>query len=98
MQNDEIVCIAQVTAKAGKIDALRQALSSLIAPSRKESGILRYELNVNLENPGLFVMVEKYINQAAFDSHCNTEYVRSFLENTVKELVETIDVKLYKGH
>lgn len=98
MQSDEIVCIAQVTAKKGKAEALRQALFSLIAPSRKESGVLRYELNVDLENPNSFIMVEKYINSAAFDLHCNMEYLKHFLENTVKELVETIDVKLYKEH
>lgn len=98
MQNNEVVCIAQVTAKAGKTDLLRQALKSLLAPSRSESGCLRYELNIDLENPNSFVVVEKYINQAAFDSHCNTEYLKNFLENTVKELVETIDVKLCKEH
>lgn len=48
---EELVIVAKFIAKAGKAEQLHQALYALIAPTRKESGCLSYELHQSLDNP-----------------------------------------------
>lgn len=93
--NDEFICVAEFTAKDGKADLLHAALSLLIEPTRKEAGCLRYELHQSLDNPHMFIMLEKYKNKAAFDFHVNQPYLVDF-KNSRRELCESVSAKFYK--
>ncbi len=93
---NEIVCIAQFTAKEGKEDELLQALHVLIEPTHKEEGYIRYELNQKIEDPRVIVFVEKFRSQKAFDFHCNTPYIKNFFDHVATPLVESFEVTLCK--
>lgn len=96
--NTELVGVATFTAKTGKSDALRKALSDLLEPTRREEGCLHYTLNESLNNPNVFTMIERFKNRNAFDFHCNEPYILHFQENILHELVDSnsISVELYK--
>ncbi|MGD9108248.1 MAG: putative quinol monooxygenase [Gammaproteobacteria bacterium] len=93
---EEIVCVATFVAKEGKADQLKKDMSDLVDPTRKEEGNLRYELNQSLDNNHEFVMVEKYKSKEAFDLHGKQSHMQHFINVTLKEVVESASVKLYK--
>jgi len=92
----EIVCVAQFIAKEGKEDELLHALHSLLQPTFKEEGYLRYELNQAIDNPRGITFIEKFKSKDAFDFHCSTPYVKGFFNNVAPPLVDNVTVTLYK--
>jgi quinol monooxygenase YgiN len=56
----ELHIVAVVHAKPGHEDALRAALTAVVAPSRNEEGNLRYELLQDQDDPRRFVFVEQW--------------------------------------
>jgi quinol monooxygenase YgiN len=92
----EIVCVAQFMAKESKEDELLQALHSLIAPTHKEAGYLRYELHQAIDNPRTITFIEKFRSQEDFDFHCNTPYIKGFFDNVAPSLIDGVTVTLYK--
>lgn len=92
----EIVCVAQFIAKEGRQDELLQFLHDLIAPTKKEAGYLRYELNQAIDNPRAITFIEKYRSQEDFDFHCNTPYIKGFFDKVAAPLTDAVTVTLYK--
>jgi quinol monooxygenase YgiN len=91
----EIVCVAQFIAKESREDELLQALHSLITPTRKEAGYIRYELNQAIDNPRAITFIEKFRSREDFDFHCNTPYIKGFFDNVAPPLMDGVTVTLY---
>lgn len=70
--------VAEVKAKPGKEDALRQATLPLVAAVRREPNNLLYFLHEDREAPGHFVFYEIFASQADFDAHNQTPHVQSW--------------------
>ena len=67
--DERIIHVVGLVVKAGKVDELRRDLSSLVEPSRKEDGNIRYELFEDQGTPGQFVFVEQWASEAARARH-----------------------------
>lgn len=93
----EIVCVATFVAQDGKVAELKKDMLALVEPTRKEAGNLRYELNQSLNDPNEFVMIEKFKNKEAFDLHGKQLHMQHFIKYTLKEVVKSVTVKLYKN-
>jgi len=91
----EIVCIAQFTAKPGTEDEFIAALHSLMAPTHKEKGCIRYELNQNIDNPRVITFIEKFASKEDFDLHCNMPYIKAHFEKSPR-WVESQSITLHK--
>lgn len=91
----QIVCVAEFYAKDGKTEDLIEALHSLLAPTHREAGCLRYELNQRNDNPRWITYIEKWKDRRVFDEHCATTYIKHFFDEVRPGLVETFEVKLY---
>ncbi|MEE8625621.1 MAG: putative quinol monooxygenase [Acidiferrobacterales bacterium] len=87
--------IARLVARAGKEDALRSVLMGLIAPTRKESGCITYELLHNKENSGEFTFVEEWQDEAALKAHFATDHLQNALAKFPDLLAEDLDVRRY---
>jgi quinol monooxygenase YgiN len=61
--------IARGKAKKGQESAVRELLQSLVDPTRREEGCLRYELLQGVTDPADFVMAEEWASEAALDAH-----------------------------
>lgn len=96
-KNDtQVVCVAEFHALVGKTEALIQTLHSLMQPTRKESGCIRYELNQRVDDPRWITFIEKWKDQKTFDEHCAMPYIASFFDEQRPVLVENFEVKLYR--
>lgn len=90
----QLVCIAEFLALEGKEQELISALHSLMEPTHKEAGCLRYELNQGCDDSRRITFVEKWKDRAAFDQHCSTAYIKNFFDHVRPQLVERFEVKL----
>jgi quinol monooxygenase YgiN len=66
--------IATITAKPEYRAEVRQALLSVVAPSRAEAGCLEYALHVSRDNPDSFIMLERWQDDATLDLHMETQH------------------------
>jgi quinol monooxygenase YgiN len=70
--------VAEVRAKPGQEQALRQATLPLVAAVRAEPNNLLYFLHEDREAPGHFVFYEIFASRADFDAHNATPHVRAW--------------------
>jgi quinol monooxygenase YgiN len=95
-ENTQLVCVAEFYAKEGRTDELMSALHSLMEPTHKEPGCIRYELNQRIDDSRWISYIEKWADKKAFDDHCAMPYIKNYFDNVRPELVETFEVKLYQ--
>ncbi len=95
MSQGTLRVIARLVAHAGKEDALRSVLMVLIAPTRKESGCIMYEMLQNKENSREFTFVEEWQDDAALEVHFATDHIRNALAKLPDLLAEELDLRRY---
>lgn len=95
-ETTQVVCVADFRAIEGKTDDLIAALHALIAPTHKEPGCLRYELNQREDDPRCITFIEKWKDRKVFDEHCALPYITHYFNDVRPALVETFEVKLYR--
>lgn len=71
----ELQVVATIPAKPEAVDAIREALTSLVAATRAEEGCLSYDLFESASAPGTFVTVERWTDAAALDAHMGQPHV-----------------------
>jgi len=75
--------IAIIKVKAGHIEEVEKELMQLIKPTREtDKGCIQYDLTKSIEDPALFIFVEKWESKELLDLHANTEHVQAFVRNT----------------
>lgn len=84
----ELVYTVEFTANPNMAEELIEELRILIPQTRKEPGCVRYELHRSQENPDVLLFIERFKNQAAFEFHSNTPYVKNFIGNIGPKLVK----------
>ena len=72
------VIVARVKVKEGKEAAFISVASVLVEATRKEPGCLFYTLYQSPMDTKSFIFYEEYKNQAAFDSHSNSDHFKVF--------------------
>jgi quinol monooxygenase YgiN len=92
---NQLVCVAEFRALDGKTQELVESLHSLMEPTHKEPGCLRYELNQRADDARCITFIEKWKDRETFDRHCAMPYIKEFFENARPQLVEHFEVKLY---
>lgn len=65
-------------AKAGREEELAELLSSLVAPTAHDAGMIRYELHRDVSHPRMFVFHEIWESREALDAHLGTEHIARF--------------------
>lgn len=77
MPEEKVHVIAMFVAAAGKEQELEQLLGSLIEPTRKEVGCIRYDLLRGIPGEsGDFVFVEEWESAETLDAHSQSAHLR----------------------
>ncbi len=87
--------IARARAKIEHVEKVRDILSALVEPTRRESGCLSYELLQNSSDPADFVFVEKWERAAAEHAHFATPHVSVALQRLVGLLATEPEICRY---
>lgn len=77
---NEITVIARVKAKVGKEKELERQWLAAVDSSRKEVGCVEYVLHRSLEDPALFVSVEKWVSKEANEKHMQSAHIQELLQ------------------
>jgi len=75
----QIAMVVRMHSPAGSQEQVKAALRTLVEPSRREPGCLRYELYEDIDKPGDFILVERWRDQAALDEHFAKPYLQEFI-------------------
>lgn len=84
----EFVVIARYKARAGEDSRVGAALKEMRQPSRAEPGNLDYQVMRDPGQPGVFVLYERYADEAAFQAHLATEHFDTWLRGQVLPFLE----------
>lgn len=86
--------IARFTVRAGSAGAVTALLTEYAAVVRSERGNLLFEPHREVDRPEVFVVVEKYRNQDAFQAHlddpANAEFNGMLSEHLLEEVTLTM--------
>ncbi|AAY94131.1 antibiotic biosynthesis monooxygenase [Pseudomonas protegens] len=66
--------IAEDFIQAEHLDTVRPWYAELVEKTRQEPLCIAYDLFVDQKDPGHFIFVEQWPDQAALDTHCQTEH------------------------
>lgn len=82
-----VAVVAKIRVRKGKADELVQLLKDILPSVKKEKGTLFYTVNRDRTDPDVVVVIERYKNDAAFQSHSSTPYLAGLFEKA-QALVE----------
>jgi quinol monooxygenase YgiN len=88
--------IVMLRAKAGTSAVLGQALQELVMQTRQEPGCAVCELNQSSEEPGTWMVYERWRGRDAFDQHMKMPYVAQFLAQLGDLTTEPAEVRPFQ--
>lgn len=92
---NKVRVVALFKSKPGRSEDLKNFLSALIPPTRRETGCLRYELHQNAADPSDFVFLEEWESHAAIDAHMQSSHVQAALPRVGEFLEADPDIRRY---
>ena len=95
MAEQPLTVVAEVRAKADKVEQVKQALTELIGPTRQEPGCISYVLHQSNDDPARFLFFENWTSQAALDEHLQRPHLQAFVAQADELLAEPLDVTLW---
>jgi quinol monooxygenase YgiN len=94
--SEQVTVIARSRAKAGMEKQLRQALQSVLAPTRAEAGCINYDLHESVDDPRSFLFHENWTSAGHLDAHLKSAHIRALFES-LRDLVETREITVWKA-
>lgn len=91
-----ITVVATFQARPGKEAELRNALTGLVAPTRKETGCINYDLHVSADDPGKFLFHENWTSKAELDAHLKTPHIAALLPRVDELCVAFPEIKIWE--
>jgi autoinducer 2-degrading protein len=73
---------------ADKVEAIFRELRDA---SRKEEGVVSFDVGRDLENPNAFALWEEYRDKAALDAHFATDHFKRLVINGIRPLAQRRD-------
>ncbi|MDB4766109.1 antibiotic biosynthesis monooxygenase [bacterium] len=73
-----LTIVANIKAKADKVDLVKAELEKLIATTRKEAGCVQYDLHQDNENPTHFLFFENWESRELWQAHMGSQHLKDF--------------------
>ncbi len=87
--------VAHLRAKPDKIEETKDALMSMIEPTRGETGCIVYELMQNDDDPTDFTFVEEWSGAEALDEHLQTDHIQGVVARAGELFEAPPDIRRY---
>jgi quinol monooxygenase YgiN len=75
----KVTVVAKVVAKRDAVEEVKTELLKLVAPTRKESGCIEYNLHQDNVDPAQFVFYETWESAACLEQHMNTDHFTRYV-------------------
>jgi quinol monooxygenase YgiN len=86
--NGKVTVIANMRAKPGKEQEVKQALLGLCGPTRAEKGCINYDLHQSPDDPALFLFHENWAGQSDLDAHSQSPHLQAWRKRATELLAE----------
>ncbi|MGX9463400.1 putative quinol monooxygenase [Shewanella sp. A14] len=84
----QLTIIANITAKADKIDLVKAELMKLIDVTRAEKGCINYDLHQDNVNPAHFTLYENWQSRELWRIHMDNQHLADYVAATDGTVVE----------
>lgn len=84
----KLTIIANIHAKPGTTDLVRDELLKLIAPTRNEEGCIAYELHQDNKDPAHFTFFETWESRELWQQHMNAPHLAAYMAATEGAIAE----------
>ncbi|MBT7336098.1 MAG: antibiotic biosynthesis monooxygenase [Gammaproteobacteria bacterium] len=91
-----IVVNATIESTAQNIDALKQAIADMEVASRAESGCHDYTFSVELNNPNILRITEKWSSMADLNAHFGMPHMADFQAAMAANPPKNVEAKFYE--
>ncbi len=78
----KLAIVANITAKADKIDLVKAELLKLIDVTRAEEGCINYDLHQDNENPAHFLFYENWESRELWQAHIGNAHLAEYMAAT----------------
>lgn len=78
----KLTIVANIKAKADKVDLVRAELEKLIPITRKEEGCIQYDLHQDHENPAHFLFYENWESRELWQAHMDNQHIKDYMAAT----------------
>ena len=78
----KLTIVANIHAKADKVDLVKVELLKLIPITRAEEGCIQYDLHQDNENPSHFMFYENWETRELWQTHMNAPHLAAYLAAT----------------
>jgi quinol monooxygenase YgiN len=95
-QPTRVTVLARLTARPGKETELRETLTALLGPTRKEPGCLQYDLNTALDDPARFLLHGNWESQGHLDAHYRTSHLMLALRRLDEMCTEAPQIEFWR--
>ena len=96
MAEKKVTVLARFKAKAGKEEALKQAIMACVAPTRAEAGCINYDLHVSSDDKGVFMLYENWVSKKLLEEHLEMPYLVKLKEQAGELCAEPLDISLWE--
>ncbi|MDH6354793.1 quinol monooxygenase YgiN [Dysgonomonas sp. PH5-45] len=84
--------VATITVKAEYKEDMIKVLHEVVDKTRQEEGNISYDLNVSVENPLRFVILEVWKSAEAIETHNQSAHFKAFVD-AIKGRIESLDIE-----
>lgn len=77
-----LTIVANIKAKAGKIELVKRELEKLIDITRLEAGCIQYDLHQDNEDPTHFMFFENWSSREMWQNHMGAQHLKDYLAAT----------------
>jgi quinol monooxygenase YgiN len=96
MSAKTVTVVATFQARPGKETELKEALISLVAPTRQEAGCINYDLHISSEDTGKFLFHENWTSNAHLDAHLKNTHIQVLLPRLDELCVGMPEIKVWE--
>lgn len=82
MNMTKLTIVANIVAKADKVDLVKTELLKLIDTTRAEAGCINYDLHQDNENPAHFMFYENWETRELWQTHMNNQHLADYMAAT----------------
>lgn len=92
-----IIVNGEVRFGAGEIERLKPVLEATIAATRGETGCEHYHYSVDVSDPDLLHVSERWSEQGALDAHMAAPHMAELMAAVGRSKVEAMSVRMYRA-
>ena len=96
MADKKVTVVAQIRAKEGMEEKVKQEIMALVSPTRSEKGCINYDLHQSVENKSLFMFYENWASKRDLDEHLEMPYMKSHMEKASEILAGPADITIWE--